>query len=242
MDPLGAITTSIELAVLVKGTFDQVGQNKSDAQRLAEEIVDSLELMENLVKANCAVLDMPELRASSAEFESELRIVLAHCLRKNKKRKGFDKLKSKVHDFFHADDIKEELSSLERKIDKCYRRLQMAVSARIERRVAESNIRIENPVSLLERHSEATNALIKSLAEEQKKNFVRLEERFESRLQEALPLVRGYSEDAAPEVSSPDPAPEAIKKMDIQVPNLPSAGAGRVDAFETTLDNNTLGG
>ncbi|KAG8956445.1 hypothetical protein FRC03_010841 [Tulasnella sp. 419] len=132
-----AIGTCIDIGTKIKGTFEQIGQNKNDCAWLSEDIVKSLSRISETLEHQ--TLPPPdELRDNISQFENELKKVLARLERlgMHSKNGPFGFLKAKVRQIYYVDDIKNQLVVLRQQIQKCSQDLQLSTAMRTEGRVA----------------------------------------------------------------------------------------------------------
>ncbi|KAG8921500.1 hypothetical protein FRC02_000189, partial [Tulasnella sp. 418] len=157
MEIFGTVASSVDLALKVKATFEQVGQNRVDCAELSNQIVDSLSQIREWLEHR-SLSPPTELRDDITEFENELRNILNRQKRLTESSKdgilGNSRIKFK--ELYNADDIKLEIVELHRKVQRCYQNLQASSTVRTESRVA---IMYEEMVAIREEQEASTRQL-----------------------------------------------------------------------------------
>ncbi|KAG8916932.1 hypothetical protein FRC02_003464 [Tulasnella sp. 418] len=136
MDIFGTVSAAIGLVEKVKAIFDQVDQNKHDCAVFSAEIVKSLSSVQQFWQQNGSC-PPPELRDGLSEFESDLRNInasLASLLKPAKDGVLANSI-AKLNEIYNVNEIKNELVSLDRKVQRCHRDLQTWGTVRTESRV-----------------------------------------------------------------------------------------------------------
>ncbi|KAG8917230.1 hypothetical protein FRC02_003269, partial [Tulasnella sp. 418] len=143
MDIFGTVSAAIGLLEKVKAIFDQVEQNKDDCVVLSIEIVESLLNVQQFWKQNFSC-PPAELEDGLSKFESDLRSInasLTHLL-KPPKNGALGSSIAKLNEIYNVNDIKNELRSLDRKVQRCHRELQTWSTVRTESRVTATESRV----------------------------------------------------------------------------------------------------
>ncbi|CAG7855087.1 SubName: Full=Related to tetratricopeptide TPR_2 repeat protein-Beijerinckia indica subsp. indica {ECO:0000313/EMBL:CCA70312.1} [Serendipita indica DSM 11827] len=130
LDAVSGIAGLIDFAIKLKGTFDQLGENRSQNQIIANNILISLQRIERLASDHSHELSMaPDIKDSMDQLEIELQTALDKCQRRYKPREGFGKVTGKVREWKDGSSTKKELTRLESNINTFYLHFLVDMSA-----------------------------------------------------------------------------------------------------------------
>ncbi|KDQ53497.1 hypothetical protein JAAARDRAFT_61212 [Jaapia argillacea MUCL 33604] len=147
MDLLSAASQVVQAGLTIKNSFDQLNENDRDLVELASNLLNSIEQLEQLIRANQHELDMPEHIQDLSTLQSELQRVFDYCEEKHKNRRtGI----FRAMDTCAAVDVSHKIQKLQQKVSGLYQHFQLLITSRIYQRLARLDAKVDAHFASLE--------------------------------------------------------------------------------------------
>ncbi|KAG6841466.1 hypothetical protein C0991_010891 [Blastosporella zonata] len=133
----------ISLAQDLKRTVDKIPQNRRNARKLSDELVQGLLDIENFYKARESMLEgTPELEDALANLLKQTQAVQERCVQlfTQHTKTGWRKIGAAMKAWRDCDQVEQEISELKDLVHECYRKFTMMAITRLEQPVNHINI------------------------------------------------------------------------------------------------------